>query len=178
MSIFVRPATIHDCDAIKDIQLQAFPDEEGRLIARLASDLLNEESDPATITLVADLGDEIVGHIAFSPVFGGASCTCLGYILAPLAVNPAHHKKGIGSMLVKTGINQLSDAEVDLFFVYGDPKFYQRFGFEVDSALSFAPPYELAYPFGWQVLQRCHESSNERSIPLSCVEALQNPALW
>ena len=36
MSIFIRPATVHDCDAIQEIQRQAFPDEEGRLIARFS----------------------------------------------------------------------------------------------------------------------------------------------
>ena len=103
------------------------------------------------------MGDEIVGHVAFSPVFDGASRTCIGYILAPLAVNPAHHKTGIGSMLVKAGMNQLSDAGVDLFFVYGDPKFYERFGFEANTALRFMPPYALAYPFGWLALQPAPE---------------------
>ena len=178
MNIRIRVATNQDRDEIRDLYLQAFPDGEGQLIAKLAGDLLSEESDPVTVTLVAEMAGEVVGHVAFSPVFAAAGRKCLGHILAPLAVSPKYHNKGIGSRLVESGMARLSETGVNLFLVYGDPKYYGRFGFGPQAASSFGPPYELKYPFGWLAIRRSQGASNEQAVQLSCVESLRNPALW
>ncbi|MBU1191949.1 MAG: N-acetyltransferase [Gammaproteobacteria bacterium] len=178
MNIRIRVATNQDRDDIRDIHLQSFPEEEGHLIAEFAGNLLSEESDPATVALVAEMGGEVVGHVAFSPVYGGVNSKCLGYILAPLAVKPRYRNTGIGTKLVEGGIARLSEMGVNLFLVYGDPKYYGRFGFGAEAASNFVPPYELKYPFGWLAILRSQEGSNEQAVQLSCVESLRNPALW
>ena len=104
MSVRIRLATSLDRDDIRDVHLSAFPECESQLVAELAANLLNEDTDPETITLVAEAGGQVVGHIAFSPVTADSRNRWLGYILGPLGVKPEHHKAGIGSKLVKSGI--------------------------------------------------------------------------
>ena len=41
---------------------------------------------------------------------------------------------------------------VNVVFVYGDPKYYGKFGFSAEVASAYSPPYELQYPFGWQAV--------------------------
>ena len=146
----IRVATNLDCEDIRDVHLRAFPDGENKLVATLAANLLNEQTDPETIALVAKIGRDVVGHIAFSPVMADTNKNWLGYILAPLGVKTEYHKIGIGSILVESGIELLSKKPVNVLFVYGDPMYYGRFGFRAQVATKFIPPYELKYPFGWQ----------------------------
>jgi len=177
MNLRIRVATDSDRKDICDVHLLAFQGTEAQSVAELASNLLSERSEPATVTLVAEIDGEVVGHVAFSPVYSGTTNKCLGYILAPLAVKPNYHNSGIGSKLVECGIERLSEMGVTLFLVYGDPKYYCRFGFGVEAASSFVPPYALQYPFGWLAILRNQGGVNEQ-VQLSCVESLRHPALW
>ena len=54
---------------------------------------------------------------------------------------------------------------VDILFVYGDPKYYSRFGFSADAAVRYIPPYRLQYPFGWQGI-----ALKERNIERSAID--------
>ena len=62
----IRSATSDDREAIHEVHLRAFPDSENELVAALAVKLLTEPTEPATINLVAEADDGIIGHIAFS----------------------------------------------------------------------------------------------------------------
>jgi len=174
----IRLATSLDRDDIRGIHLAAFPDKEREPIARLALALLDWPGSPPSLSLVADNAGEVVGHVAFSPVGIDHEAAWRGYILAPLAVMPAHHGKGIGSGLVDRGIRQLADTGADVLFVYGDPDYYGRFGFEAAIASAYPPPYALDYPFGWQAMVL-----NPRDLPsaqgtIRCIEPLNDPMLW
>ena len=172
----VRKASPADLEAIRSVHLSAFPAEERGPIADLAIRLLTESSDPETLSLVAEQHGEVLGHTAFSPVFVEEKCT--GYILAPLAVVPDRHGEGIGSLLVSHGIEQLQQAGAAMVFVYGDPDYYGRFGFDADQAAAYRAPYPLQYPFGWQLRVIGEVSQPAYPVTLACVEALQTPALW
>jgi putative acetyltransferase len=50
--------------------------------------------------------------------------------LAPLAVHPDHQNQGIGSRLVRAGLDACRDLKRDVVFVLGHPEYYPRFGFE------------------------------------------------
>ncbi len=39
-----------------------------------------------------------------------------------------------------------------MLFVYGNPDYYGKFGFSVDTAQCYIPPYWLEYSFGWQAI--------------------------
>ena len=174
----VRIATQHDREAIHDVHMSAFPDGENAPVARLATDLLDGASEHGTLHLVAESDSEIVGHAAFSPVFAQGHGGCVGYILSPLGVRPGHHGGGIGSRLLRRGLEMLSADGIDTVFVYGDPAYYGRFGFTAAAAQRFKPPFPLEFPFGWQAIAAEDRPGREAIIEISCVTPLNDPALW
>jgi putative acetyltransferase len=174
----IRIARNQDRDDIKRVYSSAFPKGESEIVAKLAIDLLSENTTPQTISLIAETNDSVVGHAAFSPVEIDNNENWQSYILAPLAVQPNHQKRGIGTALIEYGMQQLSDAGINFVFVYGDPKYYGRFGFNADTARNYTTPYDLQYPFGWQaiVLNEC--AIENVPVVISCVTSLRDPKLW
>lgn len=84
----------------------------------------------ATLSLVAVRVDHVVGHVLFSPVTieaGGQVRAALG--LGPMAVLPAHQREGIGSLLVRAGLEECRLAGHGCVVVLGHPQYYSRFGF-------------------------------------------------
>ncbi len=156
----------------------AFAEGERGIVSKLAMDLLSEQTPPQAISLVAETDGAVVGHIAFSPVTIGSNKSFQGYILAPLGVKPDYQKRGIGSKLIEYGMQQLSVMGVNVVFVYGDPKYYGRFGFSADEALQYTAPYPLQYPFGWQVIVLNACKIEKPPVAITCVASLCDPKLW
>lgn len=197
--MLIRRATVADREDIRNIHLCAFAEEEGdngaQLIAELAINLLLVEKD--AFSLVAEVDNNVAGHVAFSPIVidnnnSNRKNESRGSILAPLAVHPDYQKRGIGSGLVEAGKEQLINmGGVHILFVYGDPKYYSRFGFTTTAATNYIPPFKLRWPRGWQAtLLSTTASSNDGTgtEPLSsasssacktyCVKSLCKPELW
>jgi len=174
----IRKATTLDTDSIRRIHLSAFPAGEGEIISRFAENLLNENTNPPTINLVSETKDGPVGHVAFSPVSVRQAENWQGYILAPLGVRPGAQKKGVGSELVENGIRMLKTLGANILFVYGDPEYYSRFGFNAAVAENYQPPYPLQYPFGWQAMVLNNGENIPLSAKLECVDSLRDPKLW
>jgi putative acetyltransferase len=177
-TVTMREASISDRDAVHSVHVSAFPENESEAVAKLAVDLLAEASIPRTFTLVAEVDGAVVGHVGFSPVTNSSSGELTGYILAPLAIKPEFQKQKIGSRLIEYGLQQLSDEGVCLLFVYGDPDYYGRFGFNTDIAAGFTPPYTLEYPFGWQAVAINDCGAETPSAAITCVDSLSDPSLW
>ena len=174
----IRGVTSLDRDDVREIHLCAFPESEKLIVSTLAVNLLSEETNPKTISLVAEADGAVVGHIAFSPVTIINNKSWKGYILAPLGVKPEYQKRQIGSKLINSGMERLSKMGVNVLFVYGDPKYYGKFGFNIDLASGYSPPYELQYPFGWQAIILNEGVFPESTVKLSCVDSLKDAELW
>jgi len=82
-----------------------------------------------TISLVAEIDDQIVGHIAFSPVTISDGSTDW-YGLGPVSVLPKYHRQGIGKSLINKGLDLLKDLEAQGCVLVGDPNYYKKFGFQ------------------------------------------------
>lgn len=174
----MRPALPADSAAIENLYGAAFPPEESAEVAALAVALLLETSVPNSFALVGENADGLTGHIGFSPLGLREQAEFAAYILAPLAVHPGAQGQGLGSRLIQAGLKRLEAQDTAMVFVYGDPAYYGRFGFDADSAVNYTAPYELQYPFGWQALKLPgHETLAGRGT-LSCVTSLQRPELW
>lgn len=174
----IRAATIADRDDILRIHLRAFDEGEREIVAKLATDLLSEDTTPRTISLVAETDGATVGHIAFSPAAINGNKEFHGSILAPLGVLPDHQKRRTGSRLVERGLRLLSAQGVHVVFVYGDPAYYARFGFSAGAALPYAAPYKLEHPFGWQAIALNKYALKKTPAAITCVTSLRNPNLW
>ncbi len=174
----VRLATTPDREAIIKVCMAAFSEEERAVITELAVNLLTVETQPETLSWVAAVEGTVVGHVAFSPVFAEGVPDFSGYILAPLSVMPEYQGRRVGSTLIDHGLWHLKETGVGIVFVYGDPRFYGRFGFTAEVAECYEPPYKLLYPFGWQGLTFDAHLPMASPVSLGCVRSLCDPALW
>ena len=167
-----------DVNAIGMLIETAFSDEENKVIMNLVEELHHETTNPSIKSLVAEVDNQVIGYVSYSPIFLKSDSGISGYILAPLAVSPEHQKQGVGSNLINAGIDMLTKDGVGVLLVYGDPAYYGRFGFNEEIGHSFLPPYTLQYPFGWTGMMLNNTPVPEQSIKFECVAALSKPDLW
>ena len=174
----IRLAQEIDLDSILKVIETAFSDEENKVIMNLVQELSREVTSPSIKSLVAEVDNQVIGYVSYSPILLKSDSSIVGYILAPLAVSPEHQKQGVGSNLINFGIDLLTKDGVGVLLVYGDPAFYGRFGFKEEIGQSFVPPYPLQYPFGWTGMMLNDTPVPEQSIQFKCVSALSKPELW
>lgn len=132
---------------MRDIHLRAFGDH-GLVVADLVDTLRGTITPADGLSLVAELDGRIVGHIMFTRSLLDAPRRLVEvHVLSPLAVMPEHHKRGIGSALVRHGLKILAERAVPLVFLEGDPGYYSRFGFAPGDDQGFRKP-SLRIPDG------------------------------
>lgn len=110
-------------------------------------DALRVAADPF-ISLVAEDDGRVVGHICFTPVAldreDGSTLTIAG--LAPMAVLPESQNLGIGSQLVRAGLDACRAHGFEAVVVLGHPEFYPRFGFVPASGYGVRSEYDVPDP--------------------------------
>ena len=136
--MLIRAEQENDRDAVYAVNASAFetPSE-----ANLVGALL-EQAQPV-VSLVAEDNGEVVGHIMFSPVSlsGYPGLKVMG--LAPMAVAPEHQRKGIGSALVRAGLEQCEQLGFAAVVVLGRPKLdYRQVAAELE-AIRIDSEYEV-----------------------------------
>lgn len=121
-AITIRPERPSDSYAVRRVHDLAFgrPDEY-QVVEALRT------NGGITLALVAEVQGEVVGQITFSPVTIDRQHHAVG--LGPMAVLPEHQRRGIGSKLVRDGLDLLREAGHEAAFVIGHPEYYPRFGF-------------------------------------------------
>lgn len=121
----IRPEKTADHDAIRQINILAFgqPNEADLVDALRCQAVLS-------ISLVAVQDGQLVGHIAFSPVtIKSETETTEALGLAPMSVLPSYQRTGIGSQLVRAGLQACRQTHYGIVVVLGHPAYYPRFGF-------------------------------------------------
>jgi putative acetyltransferase len=144
--MFVRPETAADFAAIRQVNRLAFGQEgEAKLVDAL------RDGGYARLSLIAERNDRVVGHILFSdlPIITGER-TVSALALAPLAVLPEHQGCGIGSALVRYGLDECRQHGHKIVVVLGHPQFYRRCGFSPELALALQSPFSGA---AWMALE-------------------------
>ena len=136
----IRFARAADRPAISEVVEAAFgrPDEAG-LVDRLRAD------GDVLFELVSEDADRITGHVLFSRLW--ADRTGMFAALAPLAVQPGLQRAGLGSALVRTGLQSIPEFGAHGVLVLGDPAYYGRFGFSNGTAAQVASPYSRLEAF-------------------------------
>jgi putative acetyltransferase len=119
----IHTETAEHIHQITEIHNRTFnsPDE-GKIVENL------RKNGNLTVSLVYELAGQIVGHIAYSPIFDKTN-KVIGVGLAPVAVLPEYQRKGIGSELIKEGNRIALSKGYIRIFVLGDTGYYRRFGF-------------------------------------------------
>ena len=131
----IRPEQPRDVSAIYGVNAACFPgDDEARLVDLLCA------AGNLSVSLVADDGGLIVGHVAFSPVNTAAGV--IGAGLGPLAVLDSHRRQGTAAELVRAGLEACREMGFGWCVVLGEPSYYGRFGFRP------APEFGLSDEYG------------------------------
>lgn len=126
MTLQVVPEQPEHIERIYRLNTRAF---EGRTEEAELVDALRDSGD-LILSLIATEDDEVVGHVAFSRLtVETADGPVGGVALAPVVVHPDHQGRGIGSLLIRTGIARLVEAGEQVVLVVGNPAYYSRFGF-------------------------------------------------
>ena len=125
--IKVRPETAEDIRAIDVVHISAFG---GEAEARLVSALRESTTYNRELSLVAELGGRIVGHVLLTRVplrKDGTEKNVLA--LGPMSVVPSQSHRGIGSELINAAISLAKEKGYGTIVVLGHPEYYKRFGF-------------------------------------------------
>ena len=123
--IEIRDETPDDYPAIRELNERAFGGPaEARLVDMLRA------ANKAVISLVALDQNRVVGHILFSPItVAEAPGNFRGVGLAPMSVLPEFQNRGIGSRLVREGLEACKREGYAVVVVLGHANYYPRFGF-------------------------------------------------
>jgi len=141
MALTIRTETSTDIQAIHQVTKAAFLNAEHADHTEQYVVKALREAGALTVSLVAEDDNQILGHVAVSPVTisDGAE---KWYGLGPISVTPNQQGKGIGSALMKAAINALKDLNANGCVLLGEPAYYGRFGFKSIEGLILAevPP--------------------------------------
>lgn len=134
-NLIIRPETPADIDPITEVTIAAFQtlevsDQTEHFIVRAL-----RSAGVLTLSLVAELDGEVVGHIAFSPITISDG-TSNWYGVGPLSVKPALQGMGIGSALMRDGLDRMRALGARGCCLVGHPEYYRRFCFINPEGLS------------------------------------------
>jgi putative acetyltransferase len=137
--IRIRHEQPGDAGGIRAVNDGAFGQpEESRIIDAVRA------AGHVTVSLVAEEGLRIVGHILFTPMTLQPSVATLRLAaLGPMAVAPDRQRMHLGTALVRTGLAECLRAGMQAVVVIGHPEFYRRFGFGPASAFGLRSPFEV-----------------------------------
>jgi putative acetyltransferase len=133
----IRPEQEKDFVEIHAVHEAAFPTPaEANLVDNIRA------AGVSIISLVAEQGHEITGHILYSPMTLPLPSPIKAMGLGPLAVLPERQGQGIGSGLVMAGLDALRALGVGAVFVIGHPSYYPKFGFVRASVFGITCEYD------------------------------------
>lgn len=134
----IRAETPADYEAIASLTRSAFNSEAE---VCLISTLRQQTAD--YIALVAEQQGKIVGHILFSAATVKQAPHTRLMALAPTAVSNVLQKQGIGSALLRAGLEQCQQRGIEAVVVLGHPVYYPRFAFVPASRFNISPPWPV-----------------------------------
>ena len=136
LPVLIRAESAVDHDAIRSLTARAFAGlsfsdgTEPRIIDAL------RQANALVSSLVGVVGEQLIGHVAFSPV--GPPALQGWCALGPLSVEPSFQRRGVGGQLVEAGLHILRGQGAQGCVLVGDHRYYRRFGFS--TAPAFSPP--------------------------------------
>ncbi|MFC1847296.1 GNAT family N-acetyltransferase [Chloroflexota bacterium] len=151
--LLIRPEIPENEAAIRHVNEEAF---DGIVEASLVEGLRSRQA--IILSLVAIDGDKVVGHILFSPVIiesESQSFDAAG--LGPMAVLPLYQRKGVGSELVRAGLEECRRLGHEIVVILGHPEYYPRFGFVPAMPKGIGCEFEVPEE-AWMILE-LHEGA-------------------
>ncbi|MBD2529460.1 N-acetyltransferase [Nostoc flagelliforme FACHB-838] len=136
----IRCETLSDYTVIAEVNTLAFGQENE---AKLVEEIRRSDCYISELSLVAEVENVVVGHILFSYIDLVSEETLQVLGLAPLAVHSKFQRQGIGSALIKVGLELADERREPIVIVLGHPHFYTRFGFESSIGYDIESPFPV-----------------------------------
>ncbi|MBQ8620016.1 MAG: N-acetyltransferase [Clostridia bacterium] len=167
--VTIRPETHKDYKDIVAMILRSFregtPYSDGTDIIALIEEIRDSKYYIPELSFVAELDGKIVGHFLFShfPLSAAPDGTRMDpedqgiVMLAPVAVHPDCFRRGIGSAMLRLGIEQVRKCGYRGITVEGDYHFYNKVGFKTSSEFGIYPT--SGHPLQEPRCMMCQETS-------------------
>ncbi|PAX53267.1 GNAT family N-acetyltransferase [Brunnivagina elsteri] len=136
----IRAENPQDYSQIAKVNTLAFGRENE---ANLITEIRNSNFYIPELSLVVEIDNTVIAHIMFSYIhlIGEERLRVLS--LAPVAVIPEFQKQGIGSALIRNGLEKSDAMGEVLAIVLGYPLFYNRFGFVPSVIYGIQSPFNV-----------------------------------
>jgi putative acetyltransferase len=142
----VRQERAEDHEAVREVHTRAFGDS--KRVPTLVDVLRTAQTSLAPLSLVATVGERVVGHVMLSACRLDALPRLVDVMsLSPLGVLPELQRQGIGTRLVAHALAGADSRGIPLVFLEGSPRYYGKRGFADATKSGFRPP-TLRYPPG------------------------------
>ncbi len=136
-TLTLRPEQPEDIAGIRRVNENAFQ-------TRAEADLVDlcRQRGKVALSLAAVLEDRVVGHVLFTPVTLEPQYPAGGGLgLGPIAVLPELQGQGIGSRLMRAGLENMRRRDENFVVLLGNPGYYSRFGFKPGRAAGLSSDY-------------------------------------
>ena len=152
VGIVCRPERPGEERAVRSVVADAFVDEP--VVADLVDALRVSPDWIDGLSLVAEVEGHLVAHVLFTRALLDAPRRLVPVlVLGPVGVARAHQRRGIGSALVRHGLELVRQRPGPLVFLEGWPAYYPRFGFEPGGRHGFRRPSLRIPEDAFQVLK-------------------------
>jgi putative acetyltransferase len=139
-TVLIREEQAEDHTGVAHVHELAFGDH-GAVVVPLVVDLRLSLGMEPGLSLVAVDGDAVIGHVLFTRNLLDAPERLVDVqVLSPIGVLPERQRDGVGTALIRHGLERLAGREVPLVFLEGSPAYYRRFGFSRGSQHNFRRP--------------------------------------
>lgn len=141
LNIRIEDGSLDDRSRIRAVIEAAFGrSEEADLVDMLRG------GEHVLTSLVAEMDHQVVGHILFSRMWIDTSIDTASELvsavaLAPVAVSPRRQRSGIGSRLIRHGLELMRERGEGIVIVAGHPDYYARFGFSTEKTKFLHSPF-------------------------------------
>lgn len=149
--ITIRPEEHKDYKSIVSLILRSFREgtdySDGTDIVALVEEIRDSQYYIPGLSFVAELDGNVVGHFLFShfplsPTKEGGhgdGPTSEIVMLAPVSVHADHFRQGIGSTMIRLGIEKVKAMGYKGITVEGNFNFYNKVGFRTSSEYNILP---------------------------------------
>ena len=151
LDVLHRPEQRGEEAQVRELVEEAFGERKGGELV----DRLRDSPDWIDgLSLVAENEGRLIGHILFTRALLDAPRRLVDVlVLGPVSVAPAFQRRGVGSALIRYGLEQLAPRPEPLVFLEGSPRYYRRFGFEPGGRHGFRRPSLRIPEAAFQVLK-------------------------
>jgi predicted N-acetyltransferase YhbS len=178
--VLIRPAEEADREAIRGVLRAAFESEDE---VELVDAIVADRHHVPDLELVAAEDGQVIGHILFSraeieePLPGAITNQTHAVLLAPLSVHPEHQNAGVGSRLVRAGLERAHALGEHVALVLGHPIYYSRFGFSEALQRGIRAPHDVPSE-AWMVVELETSTLQDVMGTAKLLPAFDDPKYW